>query len=120
MKILVIDEEFPYPLNSGKRIRSFHLLTRLAARNNIRYLAYGKAPSEGFAMLLQRGINPVAVTARVPRKSGSIFYLRLLLNLFSSYPYIVSSHYSKSFEQAFNKEVREFAPDLTVVQNSGR
>ena len=48
MNILVLDEEFPYPLNSGKRIRSYHLISRLAQRHNLRYLAYGLEDSENF------------------------------------------------------------------------
>ena len=31
LHVAVLDEELPYPLTSGKRIRSFNLLTRLAA-----------------------------------------------------------------------------------------
>ena len=29
MKVLVVDEEIPYPLNTGKRLRTFNLLQRL-------------------------------------------------------------------------------------------
>ena len=30
LKVAIIDEELPYPANSGKRLRSLNLITRLA------------------------------------------------------------------------------------------
>src|SRR5947208_2906899 len=45
MRIMVLDEEFPYPTNNGKRTRSFNLYRRLAARFQIRYIAYGEGSS---------------------------------------------------------------------------
>jgi len=116
MKILVLDEEFPYPLNTGKRIRSFHLLRRLAANHKLYYLAYGKTASAGFRALAEAGMNPVAVTPRVPRKSGLVFYGRLLANLFSARPYIVTSHYSREFRSAVEGAVDRLCPDIILCE----
>jgi hypothetical protein len=38
MRVAIIDEELPYPLNSGKRIRTFQLISRLAERHQITYV----------------------------------------------------------------------------------
>jgi len=116
MKILVIDEEFPFPLNSGKRTRSFNLIKRLAAAHQLRYLAYGKEDSESRQALSEAGMNPVAVPPQVPAKSGLLFYLRLLANLFSHLPYIVSSHYSVQFANALHNCVADFAPDVILCE----
>jgi len=35
MHVAIVDEELPYPLNSGKRIRTFQLVSRLAERHRI-------------------------------------------------------------------------------------
>lgn len=35
MQIAIVDEELPYPANSGKRIRTLNLLTRLAGRRRV-------------------------------------------------------------------------------------
>jgi hypothetical protein len=43
LKVLVLDEEIPYPLDSGKRIRTFNLLERLARRHSITLLCYGES-----------------------------------------------------------------------------
>jgi glycosyltransferase involved in cell wall biosynthesis len=66
MKILVIDEEFPFPLNSGKRSRSFNLIKRLSTVHQLRYLAYGKEESESWQGLFDAGMNPIAVLPQVP------------------------------------------------------
>ena len=116
MRVLVIDEEFPYPLDSGKRIRSYQLLSRLTARCKLHYLAYGTAHSEGFSALERAGISPRPVAAELPAQSGPGFYLRLLANLFSRYPYIVSRHYSRLFQNHLRAAVAEIQPDLILCE----
>lgn len=116
MKILVLDEEFPYPLNTGKRLRSFNILKRLASNHQLRYLACGIHDSESFRALKQSGMNPVAVSSQTPKKSGIMFYARLFANLFSRYPYIVTSHYSAKFRSAFSAQLTDFQPDLIICE----
>jgi sugar transferase (PEP-CTERM/EpsH1 system associated) len=116
MKILVLDEEFPYPLNAGKRIRSFNLIKRLVGRHQVNYLAYGIEGSEAYEALADSGIHPIAVPPQVPPKSGLLFYPRLLANLFSRYPYIVSSHHSRIFRSAMEKAIERIRPDLIICE----
>lgn len=116
MRVLVIDEEFPYPLDSGKRIRSYQLLSRLASRCEIDYLAYGTTQSESFAATEKAQMHPIAVPADLPAQSGPGFYLRLLANLFSRYPYIVSRHYCQLFQHQLDAAVAEIKPDLILCE----
>lgn len=116
MNLLVLDEEFPYPPNTGKRTRSFNLFRRLAARANIRYLAYGTHNSIGAQILRGSGIQPIAVPGRIPVKQGARFYLRLAQNLFSPLPYIVASHYSLDFRRALEVALRTERPDLILCE----
>jgi len=116
VKVLVIDEEFPFPPNSGKRIRSFSLLKRLAQNHNLTYLAYGDPDSESYQQLKVNNMNPVAVDHKVPPKSGIGFYFRLFLNLFSKYPYIVDSHYSDKFAAKLDELLSEARPELIICE----
>jgi len=116
MRILVLDEEFPYPPNTGKRIRSLNLWKRLAEKQEVYYLAYGDEDSENYRMFQQLGMNPIAVKSKIPKKSGLLFYLRLFLNLFSKYPYIVSSHHSRLFKNEMKKAIEEISPHLIVCE----
>ena len=116
MKLLVLDEEFPYPTNSGKRTRSFNLYRRLARRFQIRYVAYGRNDSAAAKALAATGMEVAAVPARVPPKQGARFYLRLLRNLASPLPYIVTSHYSRAYQATLRKNLAEFQPDLVLCE----
>ena len=63
MRVLFLDEEIPLPLNTGKRIRTYNLLKRLASGNDITYIAYMDTIKEKEAIehLTQLGIEVVAV-----------------------------------------------------------
>lgn len=113
MNILIIDEEFPYPLNTGKRIRSFNLAHALSRENRVSYLAYGEQGSDGCAHLESAGITPIAVGELGRKKSGPRFYLRLLANLFSPYPYIVAHHYTRRFAREVAR--RSSTGDFDIV-----
>src|SRR5262245_19723635 len=62
--VAVLDEELPYPLTSGKRIRTYNLLRHLAGRYRITYLARRNADSAEAAAAARHfadlGISPVA------------------------------------------------------------
>jgi sugar transferase (PEP-CTERM/EpsH1 system associated) len=116
MRILVIDEEFPYPLDSGKRIRSYNLLSRLAHRCELHYLAFGSEDSESYAALSTAGMNPIPVPATIPPQSGPLFYFRLAANLLSRYPYIVERHYSKLFQNCLRDAVANLRPDVILCE----
>lgn len=115
MKIFVLGEEFPYPLNTGARIRNVALLRFLAERHEMRFLAYGDENSEAFRFCAEAGMNPIAVPSHVPPKSGPAFYLRLLANLFSGLPYVVTSHYSTAYRDRFREELANWPADLLAA-----
>ena len=114
LHVAVLDEELPFPLTSGKRIRSFNLLRRLADRHQITILCHRNPdPDEAAAAAAafrRLRIETVVVDRVVPPKSGPGFYARLAGNLLSSLPYSVATHASPVLSQA----VREFAADNPV------
>src|SRR5947208_10662205 len=65
LNVAVIDEELPYPANSGKRIRTLNLTLRLARRHRITYVCHRNAdPGEATraaAFFRDHGIEPVIV-----------------------------------------------------------
>ena len=116
MEILIIDEEFPYPPNTGKRIRSFSLARGLCDYQRVSYLAYGDSASEAFRYMENSGVTAYAVVPVDRRKSGWRFYCRLLTNLFSRYPYIVTSHYSKVFREKVLELTRSGFYDIAICE----
>ncbi|MBV5330684.1 MAG: glycosyltransferase, partial [Chlorobium sp.] len=114
MRILVVDEEIPFPLNSGKRLRTFNLLKPLASRHEITFICrqHGNLADNSALGLEEAGIHTVVVTDPIQKKQGVKFYLALLANLFSHYPYTVSSHYSPLLVSRIAKLLQENRFDL--------
>ena len=116
LHVAILDEEIPYPLNSGKRIRTFQLLSRLADRHRLTYLCHRNPDREESEQaeraMRDLGIRTVVVDRRIPSKTGLGFYARLAGNLFASLPYSVSSHRSVELRQAVEKLASQDPPDL--------
>ena len=116
LHVAVLDEELPFPLNSGKRIRTYNLLSRLAERHRITYLCHRNPDREEQARaeeaLTALGIRCIVVDRRVPAKSGPGFYARLAANLLSPLPYSVASHQSSELLSEARRLGRTDPPDL--------
>jgi sugar transferase (PEP-CTERM/EpsH1 system associated) len=114
MKVLFIDEEIPIPVNTGKRTRTFNLLTRLSKSNEITYVAYADEEKEAdkISQLKSQNIEVVTVEKRKISKESKWFYAYLLINLFSPYPYIVSGHYTKRMQQTIDQLLKTKKYDL--------
>lgn len=104
MHVAIVDEELPYPLNSGKRIRTFQLVSRLARRHRITYICHRNADPreavEAEAVFRASGIEPIVVDRAIPPRSGPGFAARLAANLLSPLPYSVASHTSRALSRA--------------------
>lgn len=116
MRILILDEEFPYPLNTGKRIRSFNLVRELARTNEVTYLAYGRKDSEAYRALAGAGVTPAPVRPPHMKKEGLRFYIKLFMNLFSRYPFMVTNHYSNHFQNAVTRHIASGSFDIVVAE----
>src|SRR5215472_11706829 len=100
LRVVLVDEELPYPATSGKRIRTLNLTLRLARRHQLTYVCHRNADPEearrAAEFFADHGIETVVVDRAVPPKSGPGFYLRLAANLLSQLPYSVASHTSRA------------------------
>lgn len=102
LRVLVIDEYFPFPPDSGKPIRTWNLLKRLAPRHDVTLLCHGDLTPEQLEAAASAAIQVKSVAA-IPADSGPLFYLRLLINLFSRFPYSVSKHYTPRFRTELDR-----------------
>jgi glycosyltransferase involved in cell wall biosynthesis len=108
LHVAVVDEEIPYPLNTGKRIRTVSLLKTLATRHNVTLLCRRNADAletdHGYEKLRELGIQLHLVDDASPQRTvqsrGLSFYRRLAFNLFSPNPYVVDTHRSARFARA--------------------
>jgi glycosyltransferase involved in cell wall biosynthesis len=111
MRILVIDEEFPFPLNSGKRIRTVNLLKNLEDRHEILFLHRGGQDYDPGRVGIHK-MRFISTGEEVPNPKGLSLYTRLLANLFSEHPFSVTKHRTKSFGEHVRRLVRKEKIDL--------
>ena len=100
MNVLVVDEDFAYPLNTGKKLRTYNLLSRLQEKHLIHYV-YHDGPEQGGMRELPGCPNVIChpVEKKLTEKRGVKFYGELLWNLLSPKPYLVSRHTSAPMVQ---------------------
>ena len=116
LHVAILDEELPYPPTSGKRIRTYELLRRLADRHRLTLFAHRHADAteavaaeEAFRRL---GVRTVVLPRPLPRKSGAGFYARLAGNLLSPLPYSVALHATPAYIAAVRDYAQRHAVDL--------
>jgi glycosyltransferase involved in cell wall biosynthesis len=116
LRVAVLDEELPYPPTSGKRIRTYNLLARLADRHRVTILCHRNPDPDEAAdadrAFRRLGVEAVIVDRAVPRKSGPGFYARLAGNLLSPLPYSVATHASPALVQAVRDHAAAGRVDL--------
>jgi polysaccharide biosynthesis protein PslH len=105
MHAVIVDGDVSYPPTSGKRLRTLHLMLRLARRHRVTYIGRCDVrlpqADEARRYLGDHGIETVLVDHPLPSKSGPGFYGRLASNLLlSELPYSFASHRSLPMCQA--------------------
>ncbi len=114
MKVLILDEWLPWPLESGKKIRTYNLISRLAERHKILYMAYIKLPedSEKIRVMESHGIKIISVNDRRIHKWTKVFYFMVALNFLSKEPFSTAYHIRKEFIDGINLIIDREKPDL--------
>jgi sugar transferase (PEP-CTERM/EpsH1 system associated) len=119
VKILVLDEFLSYPVDSGKKVRTYNILKQLSSKHRITLLTFvwGDAREEsGLAHFRSLGIDVLTIRRANPKKSGPGFYFRLFANLFSSLPYIVDGHYLRPYADRLAELIAEWKPDIILAE----
>jgi glycosyltransferase involved in cell wall biosynthesis len=114
VKVLVIDEWFPWPLESGKKIRTCNLMRHLAKDFDIVYLAYADLPREQdkVAAMQAIGIRPLPVTDRRLPKWTWRFRAAVAMNFLSAQPFSSVYHIRTEFIDTLRQAIEREKPDL--------
>ncbi len=123
LRAVIVDGDVSYPPTSGKRLRTLHLMQRLAARHQVTYIARCQTPDaanpETIAYFRDHHVEPILVAAPLPKKKGFPFYARLAANVVSPWPYSVTSHQSRAMRQAVSAHAANHKVDLWQFEWSG-
>ncbi|MDR3109950.1 MAG: glycosyltransferase family 4 protein [Planctomycetaceae bacterium] len=116
LRVAVIDEELPFPADSGKRLRTMNLLTRLSHRHDITFITYNSTDETVLRKAEEYwrgyGVNVVLLKDIVPVKSGLAFYGRLAANLVSPLPYSVQVHNRQSLRNYIKERTGDGSFDM--------
>src|SRR5260370_5511421 len=81
LRVVMVDEELPYPPTSGKRVRTLNLTLRLARRHQITYVCHRNADAlearRAAVFFAEHGIACVVVVHVLPPTARPAFYLTL-------------------------------------------
>jgi glycosyltransferase involved in cell wall biosynthesis len=118
--VLVVDEELPFPLNNGKRIRTFNLLKNLASLHEITFLCHRNRDldelNQGVERFQQLGIKVEFLQCKAPMPTLLIPKSRLILqlgiNIFSTQPYVVQRNISGELRRRVNEIATQRGADL--------
>lgn len=114
MKVLAIDEWLPWPLDSGKKIRTYNLMRRLAQWHEIIFLAYADTAreSEKIRALEKVGIHVWPIEDnRIPKWSLR-FYISVIRNFLSKEAFSTIYHITPALRDAVRKAIEKEEPAL--------
>ena len=94
LKILFITENFPFPLDSGGRIRTFHILKGLARHHEVTLITTLSNEEQTQNIVVFQNICKNVSIVRVKKKSNLEKVKRVFKNFFSPIPIVVEMHYS--------------------------
>jgi glycosyltransferase involved in cell wall biosynthesis len=118
MRVVVIDEALPHPPDSGKRIRTWELLRRLASDFEIVFAFHqeGPIPEESRAAFVRAGIRLEPVARAPLRKSGPRFAWDLARNVAMRVPYMAMAHRTKALRERVAGVIGEGGTRLVHVE----
>jgi glycosyltransferase involved in cell wall biosynthesis len=116
LKILFFSQRFPYPMDTGGKIRTGKLLEQLKDIFDITLVSNVESPKDD--EYLDQVKNLCTTFRPVPwketKKYSFKFYLKLLRSMFSRYPFTVINDYSKDLESALRRLTDSERFDLLI------
>ena len=116
MKILFLTHRYPYPPESGDRIRSFHFIKHLSARHEIHLMSicFGKAPDKEELRPLENFCRTVEVFPVNYWKN----IMRCAPFIFSDVPLTVQLFFSKELNRRLKERLERERFDLIYIYSS--
>ena len=116
MRILWLKSDLLVPLDTGGRLRTWHLLRHLGKRHDITYLAFSDPhqPATDVARMQEVCTDVSAIPRAEPLKGSWRFYVDVAKHLADPLPYAVGKYRSRAFARRLRGLLRERTFDLIV------
>jgi polysaccharide biosynthesis protein PslH len=118
VKILWIKNGLLHPLDSGGKLRTYHMLARIRGAHEVTYVTYADPAADADA--LSRASEyctrvECVPPPRGPAKGGLGYYAKVLGSLGSRYPFTVESYASGAMRDLVARVAAAEAPDILVA-----
>jgi sugar transferase (PEP-CTERM/EpsH1 system associated) len=116
MRLLWIKSDVLLPLDTGGKLRTWHLLRNIAARHEVTYLgcAAPDHPAEHIAGMREVARNVHVVARSNPAKGSWRFYVDAAFHLADPLPYAIGRYRSRAFRRRLDQLLRAEQFDLVV------
>jgi glycosyltransferase involved in cell wall biosynthesis len=120
LHVVIVDEELPYPANSGKRIRILNLVRQLAQRHRITLICH-RNPQPGEAAAAEAHLQSLGVETLTVTPAGAARWAhagrwavpwKILLNSLKRVPYSVQWHTCPALQRAITDFAQAHQVDL--------
>ena len=112
MKILFLTQRFPFPLDRGDRIRSYHILRYLAGRHNV---SLASLTDEDIQDSHWKEIKDLCATVDIGRIQRNQRRILSLFYLPTSTPLTTPNYYSKELRSKVDLRIRKESFDLIFI-----
>lgn len=115
MKVIAITHRTPFPPDKGDKIRTHHLLTRLAARCEVHLVAFAEPPADlAHAARLRRAFASVTLVPLDLRLQK----VKALTTILTRRPLTLSVFHSDALARAVDGLVRDLGPDALFAEST--
>ena len=113
MKLVVLTSRFPYPLDKGDKVRSFHQIKELSKQFEIYLISISE---EEVSDSQKQALAPYCKSIDVQLLPENKRYLNLLSGLFGKMPWQVRYFYDQEISKHIDMMIDEIQPDHIYVQ----
>ncbi|MEM6365040.1 MAG: glycosyltransferase, partial [Planctomycetota bacterium] len=115
MKILFLQKRFLFPTDTGGKIRTLNIVRHLAQWHDVVYLCNERPEDQGYRKEMEAlGVDLRTVPWDETPRYTPRFYMELVANLFSRYPFNVNKDYDVTIKQRLQEIVRSEQIDLVI------
>ncbi len=113
MKVLFLSKDAVFPLDSGGKIRTYHLLKELNKKFEMDIISLICPGEEKYIPDMQKLCkNFIYLKGKKFEKKGIMFYFRVLKNIFSFYPYTMMNDSNRALKKKINNIANNY--DLLI------
>jgi polysaccharide biosynthesis protein PslH len=113
MKLLVLLSRVPYPLEKGDKLRAYHLVRRLARRNEVHLFCLSDTRTEPEHIAHLKQFCTHIEVVHIPRWS---ILLKLFTAIFSRLPFQVAYFHHRVAQRRIDQVIRTWKPDHVICQ----